>query len=211
MKRIISIGMTVLLLVFGLMLSLASADWEIPVNTQTNSRSKTASQGTEYTSTFRIKVTEDSLATRSGPSTEHTGNGTLANMKNRVVTVLSRSAGGSGIGWVEIELEYTTGAYRRAWIGAQHLNLTDNQLNSLRFDYETELGYGTINQKTTPRQGPGQKYIGNKDFTYSKGNKVVVIASENNYYLVESQEWNPKEGKYQILRCWVPTSTVDMD
>ena len=210
MKRTISIGMTVLL-VLSLILSYASADWVVPTNKTISNESKTASQGAGYTSTFRIKVTEDSLATRSGPSTGHTGNGTLANMKNRVVTVLSRSAGGSGIGWVEIELEYTTGAYRRAWIGAQHLNLTDDQLNSLRFDYDTALGYGTISERITPRQGPGQKYIRNKDFTYNRGSNVAVIASENDYYLVESQEWNPKEGKYQILRCWVPISTVNMN
>ena len=208
MKRMLFVVLA--LIMFTLMAtSNASADWEIPINPPTDSGSQMESQRPAYT--FRVKVTEDSLATRSGPSTEHTGNGTLANMKNRVVTVLSRSADTGGTGWVEIELEYTSGAYRRAWIGAERLNLTDNQLDSLRFDYEYALGNGTINGKTTPRQGPGLKYIGNKDFTYTRGSKVVVIASENDYYLVESQEWNPNEGKYQILRCWVPTSSVNMD
>jgi len=158
----------------------------------------------------RTTVLEDDLATRSGPSKEYTGCGTLKNMNGKQAVALARAVDDGGICWVEIEVSYHYGAPRRCWVGFQRLSLTGQQLNQLPYDYEFALGEGIINQYVIPRMGPGTAYVANKDYSLTDGTPVAVVASEGDYYLVERRVYGTYENKYLILRCWVPAQCVTM-
>ena len=144
----------------------------------------------------RVKTTfaEDSIATRTGPSQDYTGSGTMFHMKDRRAVALAQAVDASGI----------------CWVGAKRLNLTDTQLKRLPYDYEFALGEGTINQTVALRMGPGSAYIVNKDYSFSKGTEVMVVASDGDYYIVERMVYNQEDGRELILRCWVPASCVTM-
>lgn len=196
----------ILALVICLLSSVAMAgNWDIP-------RKKTSTETSTQNSTVRVKtkIVVDSIATRSGPSQKHTGCATMINMKDRNVVALSRGTDTSGICWIEIEVEYYSGAPRRCWVGAERLALSDEQLDRLPPDYEYALGEGVINQKVVSRMGPGATYVVNKDYSYAKGDPVEVIASDGDYYIVESYVNHPKTGEELILRSWVPAACVTM-
>ena len=160
----------------------------------------------------RVKTTfaEDSIATRTGPSQDYTGSGTMFHMKDRQAVALAQAVDASGICWVEIEVDYNPGAYRICWVGAKRLNLTNTQLKRLPYDYEFALGEGTVNQTVALRMGPGSSYIVNKDYSFSNGTEVMVVASDGDYYIVERMVYNQEDGRELILRCWVPASCVTM-
>ena len=202
MERWFSVLVTIALL-FGCCSGQAGG-WTPP----SNNHSAVSSMGSSNY-TINVTVDQDKLATRTGPSTQYTGGGTLSNMKGRTVTVLSRAIDNGGVPWLEIELEYYSGAYRRCWIGAERLYLTDRQMERLAYDYDSFLGYGTVNTNITPSVGPGKKYIAYKDYSYQRGNRVAVIVSLNDYYLVESMVYDQKTGEDKILRCWLPTFCIE--
>ena len=202
MERWFSV-LVVIVLLFGCCSGQAGG-WTPP----SNNHSAVSSKGSSHY-TIKVTVDQDKLATRTGPSIQYAGGGTLSNMKGRTVTVLSRAIDNGGVPWLEIELEYYSGAYRRCWIGAERLYLTDRQMERLAYDYDSFLGYGTVNTNITPSVGPGKKYIAYKDYDYQRGNRVAVIVSLNDYYLVESMVYDQKTGEDKILRCWLPTSCIE--
>lgn len=172
--------------------------WTVPNN------HSSASGSSPQTSGVTAKLIED-LATRSGPSTSYTGCGSYR-MKGQKVTVLSRAYDNNGVLWVEIEFTYG-GGYRRAWTGAKRLNLSTSQLRQLdEMDSTIYIGYGTVNTRVAPRFGPDNLYASYGDRDYSRGNRVAVIAEENNYYMVESYFTDGN-----ILRSWIPCDSVNLD
>ena len=172
--------------------------WTIPSRNSGNS-----SQSSYYSSGVSVKLT-DNLATRSGPSTAYTGCGSYK-MKGQTVTALSWRYDKGGVLWVEIEFSYG-GGYRRAWTGAKRLNITSSQLSRLpEENSQSYLGYGTITGTVSPRFGPGNLYSTYSDRNYHWGDQVLVLASVNGYYLTECYM---NDG--QILRSWIPCSSVQM-
>lgn len=201
-----SVGMVLALVMMFLTGHQALAGyWTVPgeVTAQPASRSGYAA---------RIKTTfkEDTIATRTGPSQDYTGSGTMFHMKGRQAVARAKAVDASGICWVEIEVEYNPGAYRICWVGAKKLKLTENQLERLPYDYEYALGGGTMNQTVVLRMGPGSAYVLNKDYSFRTGAEVMVVAADGDYYIVERRVYNQEEGRDLILRCWVPASCVTM-
>jgi len=203
MKKMIGI---IVELVICLVCSCAIAgNWSVP-----GPSNKQTTTGRSTNARVKTTIVVDSIATRSGPSQDHTGCATLQHMKGRRVTALSKAVDASGICWVEIEVEYYSGAPRRCWVGAERLDLNQRQLDALPYDYEFALGEGTINQNIVSRMGPGPAYVVNKDFSYTKGTRVAVIASDGDYYIVENMVIHPKTGEQLILRSWVPIYCITM-
>lgn len=156
------------------------------------------------------QITVKSLATRSGPSLQHSGCATLQNMEGRRAVALAKGVDDSGVCWVLIEVEYYPGAPRRCWVGAQRLTLSHQQLNRLPGDYFAPIGEGVITQTVDPRMGPGSQYVFNKDHRFGKGEQVTVVAAEGDFYVVERWISHPKTGESVILRGWVPASCVSL-
>lgn len=156
-----------------------------------------------YTTTTARLI--DDLATRSGPSTDYTGAGSYK-LKGQTVTVICRSYDRGGVLWVEIEFRHG-GGYRRAWTGAKRLNLSSGQIRNLaEWDSFAYHGAGTINNRVSPRFGPGSWFSTYGDRDYHRGDRVTVIDEADGYYEVESYHTDG-----HILRCWVPSSYVTLD
>jgi hypothetical protein len=127
-------------------------------------------------------------------------------MKGQYVTAVSRAYDNGGVMWVEVEFSYG-GGYRRAWTGAKRLDISMSRLKSLpEQDAFTYIGYGTVNTNVAPRFGPDSIFASYGDRDYRRGDRVAVIASENDYYMVESYHTDGK-----ILRSWIPCSDVNLD
>lgn len=204
MKKVISLMMALAICMIS---SYAMAgNWTVPGG------SGSAQDAGAERSAVRVRTTilEDSLSTRSGPSKDYTGCATLMNMNGEKAVALSRAVDNGGICWVEIEVSYHYGAPRRCWVGFQRLSLTGEQLKQLPYDYEFAMGEGVINQYIVPRMGPGPTYVANKDYNFTEGTPVAVVASEEDYYLVERKVYSTYEGRELILRCWVPIQCVTM-
>ncbi len=190
-----------ILAVVCLLFSCAGAGgWSIPNNHQNN-------QNNNSGSTFAgisVKLTDD-LATRSGPSTSYTGCGSYK-MKGQTVRALARSYDNGGVLWIEIEFSYG-GGYRRAWTGAKRLDISRNQLSRLpEEDFNSWIGYGTLNMTIAPRFGPGDIYASYGDRNFSRNDQVAVIRLQNGYYLVECYHTDGN-----ILRSWIPEYSVDLN
>ncbi len=195
MKRMMSLAAVLVLCI--MCANAFAGTWSVP-----NNHGSGASSENSYSVSAKLI---DDLATRSGPSTSYTGCGSYK-MKGQYVTVLSRAYDYGGVLWVEIDFSYG-GGYRRAWTGAKRLNLSVSQLNNLpEEDGMTYIGYGTVNKAVNPRFGPGSLYSTYSDRPYRRGDRVVVIDSDNDYYLVESYHTDGN-----ILRCWIPSSDVNLD
>ena len=179
--------------------ALAAGGWSVP--------SKNSGGSSGYSSSGSYSTTAeliDDLATRSGPSTEYSGCGSYK-MKGQTVTVLSRAFDKGGVLWVEVEFSYG-GGYRRAWTGAKRLDISSSRLEKLPEDYFYALGNGTITATAAPRFGPGSFYSTYGDRNFYRGDRVVVIAEVNGYYLTECYQ---NDGS--ILRSWVSTSNIQLD
>ena len=172
--------------------------WTVPNNHTSGSSNHSYGFG------ITVKLIED-LSTRSGPSTSYTGCGTYK-MNGQNVTALSRAYDDGGVLWIEVEFSYN-GGYRRAWTGAKRLDISTSQLRSLRDEESMSfIGYGTVNARVAPRFGPDSLYASYGDRDYYRGDRVAVIAVENNYYLVESYHTDGR-----ILRSWIPCEKVNFD
>ena len=191
-----------LLLVLCLICSVAAANtgWVVPSGNSSGGTYSSESSGFS----MDAKLIDD-LATRSGPSTQYTGCG-YYQMKGQKVRAISRAFDNGGVQWVQIDFEYD-GAIRRAYTGAQRLNLTTKQLAQLPEEDLTEyIGYGTINANVNPKWGPGEWYTTYTDRTMRKGARVAVINYDNGYYMVESYHTDGN-----VLRSWVPSNYVNLD
>lgn len=160
---------------------------------------------------LRVCVKESTLSTRSGPATEYTGCGNCKGMLGKYVDVHARWVDDGGVTWVEVDIEYGRGAYRRVWVGVRNLQLSDRQLAGLPYDHTSFLGYGTVTERVSPRMGPGLKYVPYSDRDFTPGTSVAVIASDGGYYMVERKMNNRSSGTQEILRCWISKSSVRLN
>lgn len=160
-----------------------------------------------YTSggyTVDAQLIED-LATRSGPSTQYTGCGSYR-MNGQTVRVISRAFDNGGVQWVQVEFGYG-GAVRRAYTGVKRLNISNNQLASIREEgWTVFIGYGTVSTAVNPKWGPGEYYATYTDRTMGRGTRVAVINYENGYYQVECYHTDGN-----IFRSWIPSGYLSLD
>lgn len=176
-----------------------AAGWVVPGNSGSGSSSR---NGAGYG--LDAKLVKD-LATRSGPSTEYTGCGYYT-MKGTTVRAVAVAYDNGGVQWVVVEFAYG-GSTRRAYTGADELDLTISQLYQLpEEDMTSYIGYGTITANSNPKWGPGNWYATYTDRILKKGARVAVIRQENGFYMVECYHTDGK-----ILRCWISTGDVRLD
>lgn len=198
MKKILCL---VIVLTLSMVFTFAFAGtWKVPNNH--NAEHTDTDEAPIYSISAKLI---DDLATRSGPSTTYTGCGSYK-MKGQYVTVLTRSYDTGGVLWVEIEFSYG-GGYRRAWTGAKRLELNASQLNKLpEEDLTSYIGYGTVNLATTPRFGPGSIFSTYSDRSFRRGDRVAVISTENDFFMVECYHTDGN-----VFRSWIPCSNVNLD
>ena len=193
----------VILVMLSVIIGCANADgWVIPDNHHNN---RNDNSGTSNSADYINVRLIDDLATRSGPSTTYTGCGSYR-IKGQSVKAFSRSYDNGGVLWIEIEFPYG-GGYRRAWTGAKRLDISAHQLSLLpEEDSRSWIGYGTVNDRISPRYGPGDLYSKYSDRDFSRNDQVLVLCYENGYYQVECYHTDG-----HIFRSWIPEYCLDLN
>lgn len=138
------------------------------------------------------------MATRSGPSTNYSEQGTYFS-KGTEVTVLSAAYDNrNGIWWAQVEFSYK-GMMRRAYTGFKRLNINPADVVA----EEEPIGTYVIASSVTPLYGPGKSFDA-YSLKLASGTKGSVYAFENDYAQFEYFD----SAKNVYRRVWVPTSKL---
>ena len=132
------------------------------------------------------------MATRTGPNTKYTEPGTYP--QSTPIRVFYQT-GGNGVMWGMVEFEYN-GELMRLYTGMKRIDAGKVPRDSE--DYRT----AAMARAATPLYGPGDGYARQPD-TIPSGAEIKVFFQENDYAMVDY------EGKKQVVRGWVPLSSVD--
>ena len=141
----------------------------------------------------------DRLATRSGPSTEYRETGTYW-VEGEAVRIVSLAYDKNGICWVQCEVLYGN-KLRRVYTGLKRLDTASFDLGSVPEEAPLDFQARVISTSKA-MYGPGEGYATYAELTVDKGQKVAVIAIENDYAQVE---WTTS---IQSYRAWVPAHTL---
>lgn len=145
-------------------------------------------------------LTIDNLSTRSGPSTKYRETGTYK-VKGQYVQLISLAYDGGGVCWVQCEVPYGN-KLRRVYTGLKRFDTKTFDLNSVPEECPQD-GQVKVLSTSKAMYGPGSGYDTYDSLTVDKGQKVTIIAIENDYAQVE---WKTSKQSY---RAWVLLSTLE--
>lgn len=147
-------------------------------------------------------LTIDKLSTRSGPGTRYRDTGTYK-VQDQYVPLFSVAYDGSGVCWVQCDILYGS-KLRRLYTGLKRFDASTFDLSSLPeedpMDFDERV---RVLATSKALYGPGPAYDVYDTLTVDKGQRVTVIAIQDDYAQVE---WTTSKQSY---RAWVYLSTLD--
>lgn len=147
-------------------------------------------------------LTIDKLSTRSGPGTHYRETGTYK-VQDQYVPLFSVAYDGSGVCWVQCDIPYGN-KLRRLYTGLKRFDASTFDLSSLPeedpMDFDERV---RVLVTSKALYGPGRAYDVYDKLTVDKGQRVTVIAIQEDYAQVE---WTTSKQSY---RAWVLLSTLD--
>lgn len=146
-------------------------------------------------------ITNQRLATRSGPGTQYNGTGSYFQAKTWVKAISSAYDTTNRIWWIQVELNYA-GKLRRVYTGVKRL-----EMDALQVPVE-EASFGEVRVTTESYgyYGPGSGY----DVTGYKvpaGTTATLWSIENDYAQIEYYDGAKKVWK----RTWIPLNCTDFN
>ncbi len=143
-------------------------------------------------------VTNQKLATRTGPGTRYDEPGTFLKAGVTVTAVCKAWDSYNEIWWVQVD--FTDGSSRyRVYTGLKRLDMNIGSISE-----ERSLGNDTVSSAADARFGPGESYA-RCSLNVPGGTRVTVWGRENGYSLVE---YSDSRLTHPLRRCWIPTSSL---
>ena len=145
-----------------------------------------------------LGLTTMKIATRSGPSTGYTEQGTYQ-AQNQYLPIYSIAYDNGGVAWVQCEVTYG-GALRRVYTGLKRFDTSTFDLSAIPEELEN-YGVGRVGTGGKLKYGPGDNYA-TMDHSVSAGMIVTIVQEEDNWYQIE---FTPDK---LTVRGWVPAENV---
>ncbi len=142
-------------------------------------------------------MTTDRLATRSGPGTTYTEQGSYFQSGTWVKAISSAYDSRNQIWWIQVELTYN-GELRRVYTGVKRLNMAADQVPA-----EQAEGGATLTRSVYAYWGPGYGYSMYGE-VIPAGTSGTVYAREGYYAQFEFYD----EASQLLRRVWVPESAL---
>ena len=144
-------------------------------------------------------LTKERLATRSGPGTNYTEQGSYLQGGAWVKAVSSAYDQANGIWWVQVELSYN-GELRRAYTGVKRLQMSADQV-----PVESAEGGAVVTRSVYGYWGPGYGYAMYGDMIPA-GTTGTIWQREGLYAQFEFPDQNG-----QLRRVWIPENAVESE
>lgn len=145
-------------------------------------------------------LTKERLATRSGPGTNYTEEGSYAQKGTWVRAISSAYDQTNKIWWVQVELSYN-GEQRRVYTGVKRLQMSADQV-----PVEAAEGEAVVTRSVYGYWGPGYGYTMYGDMI-SAGTSGTVWQREGLYAQFEFFD----TAHQQLRRVWIPENALEED